>query len=808
MSFRSSCLFLVLFLLFTYSDLSAQTIRVVDDGTSAPVENVYIYNNGRNIMTSTNSDGQASLKKFSSQDTLNFQHPAYHPLSLTYQQIIERDNRVQLSERAIAMEEIYVSASKREQDLTEIPQKITQINREQALFGNPQTTADLLDNSGKVFVQKSQLGGGSPMIRGFAANSVLLAVDGVRMNNAIFRSGNLQNVISIDANALEQTEVLFGPGSIIYGSDALGGVMNFQTKDPALALPGEEMIFDLNTLARFSSANDGRTFHADAAVGGEKWGGLTSISYSYFDDLRSGGDFYEEFPDFGKRQEYVVRRDGADQVLENEQETLQRFSGYEQLNLMQKIRYRPSDDWNTSYGFHYATTGDIPRYDRLIEREQGDSGPLVNAEWYYGPQIWMMNNAEINYSGRTTLFDNFNAVLAHQWFQESRNDRDFGDPMLRNREENINMYSANLDFDKYWSGGRELFYGVEGLYNYVGSAAYSQNIETGNRMPVATRYPDGGSDYWQWAAYAKYQQDLTDRLTAVTGLRYSHVLLHSDFNNTQFYQLPFNEIEINAGALNGTLGFTYRPLEDLQFNLNGATGFRAPNVDDAAKVFDSEPGTVVVPNADLQPEYSYNLDFSVIKDFNDRARLEVNTYYTWLREAMVRREFQFNGQDEIVYDGEVSEVEAVVNAGKAYIYGASIGLSAELNRLFSFNSQVTYTYGRDQSNNEPLRHVAPLFGLISMTYQAGPWKVQTYTEFNAHKPISEFSPSERSKTHLYTPDGTPGWATLNLKGSYRFNDRIQLLAGLENLLDRHYRPYSSGISAPGRNISISLRAQL
>ena len=99
-------------------------------------------------------------------------------------------------------------------------------------FQNPQTTADLLSNSGEVFIQKSQQGGGSPMIRGFATNRVLIAVDEVRMNNAIFRSGNLQNVISIDPFAVENTEVLFGPGSVIYGSDAIGGVMSFTTLAP------------------------------------------------------------------------------------------------------------------------------------------------------------------------------------------------------------------------------------------------------------------------------------------------------------------------------------------------------------------------------------------------------------------------------------------------------------------------------------------------------------------------------------------------------------------------------------------------
>src|SRR5699024_4440499 len=239
------------------------------------------------------------------------------------------------------------------------------------------------------------------MIRGFAANSVLIAVDGIRMNNAIFRSGNLQNVISIDPNALANTEVLFGPGSVIYGSDALGGVMNFQTKDPQLSYSKEEKTIGVNGMARYSSANNERTFHADASLGFEKWGLLSSISYSNFDNLQSGGNFYKDYPDFGKRKEYVARQNGADVVVENDDVTEHLFSGDDQINLMQKIRYKPTAQWDLKYAFHYGTTTDIPRYDRLIQRKDG---ALKNAEWYYGPQIWMMNTLKVDYFSEGAAF--------------------------------------------------------------------------------------------------------------------------------------------------------------------------------------------------------------------------------------------------------------------------------------------------------------------------------------------------------------------------------------------------------------------
>jgi len=804
----SKRLFIAALLLWVISgSVFAQTVRVVDETTLQPIANVYLFNQDRDQTAQTNAAGEAIIAAFETGDYITFQHPSYKRVTLPFERLGRLNYTVKLVERSVKMEEIYVSASKWEQSQSEIPQKITRIDNEEISFSNPQTAADMLQHSGKVYVQKSQLGGGSPMIRGFAANSVLIAVDGIRMNNAIFRSGNLQNVISLDANALEGTEVIFGPGSIIYGSDALGGVMNFQTKDPELSFT-DDSYTRINSMARYSSANNERTIHADANFGLENWGFLTSVTYSSYDDLRSGSDFYDSYPDFGKREEYQTRAAGSDLAVENSDVTVQKFSGYEQLNLMQKVRFKPAGRWDINYGLHFSTTSDIPRYDRLIERENGDTGPFVNAEWYYGPQIWLMNALEVYSTDPTALYDNVSGVFSQQWFQESRNDRDFGSPDLRNREENVDVLTANLDFDKRFGERSELYYGLESVYNYVRSDASSTDIITGATVPEATRYPDGGSLYTQLAAYAKYQYKLSDRVTAIAGARYSHVMLHSRFESRRFYDFPFDEIEINTGAFSGSLGFTYRPVEDLQFNLNGSSGFRAPNVDDVAKVFDSEPGSVVVPNSDVKPEYSYNIDFAVIKRFDDVVRVELNTFYTWLRDAMVRRNFEFNGEEFIMYDSELSRVEAVVNAGKAYIYGASADLTFELNQHFTFNAHITYTDGKDISNNEPLRHVAPLFGKSGLTYKAEKIKVELYSEFNGEKEIEDFSPSEQNKPHIYTEDGSPAWATLNTKASYQINESLRLNAGIENIFDKHYRPYSSGISAPGRNILVAFQANL
>ena len=237
------------------------------------------------------------------------------------------------------LKEVVLSANKWGQLLNEVPNKIVKINKSEIILNNPQTTADLLGQSGQVFIQKSQLGGGSPMIRGFATNRVLLVVDGIRMNNAIYRSGNLQNVISIDPLSLETAEVIFGPGSLVYGSDAIGGVMDFHTLEPKLS-SNDKMLVKGSVLGRYSTANKEKTGHIDLNLGWKKFSILTSFSHSDFDDLKMGKNGGQ---DSYLRPEYVERINNADVITPNSDPRVQKFSGYDQLNFLQKVRFKPNE---------------------------------------------------------------------------------------------------------------------------------------------------------------------------------------------------------------------------------------------------------------------------------------------------------------------------------------------------------------------------------------------------------------------------------------------------------------------------------
>ncbi|TYP92016.1 hemoglobin/transferrin/lactoferrin receptor protein [Fodinibius salinus] len=784
----------------------AQSITVVDKETGDPLEGVNIFTKDRSIAEVTNSQGNASIEDFAEAETIIFSYVGYNTVRFSYNEIANRTSPIALQQKPLSMGDMVVSANRWKQDTREVPVSVAQITPEEAQLQNPQTAADLLGVSNEVFIQKSQMGGGSPMIRGFATNRVLLVIDGVRMNNAIFRGGNLQNVISLDANAIENTEVVLGPGSVTYGSDAIGGVMSFNTLTPKLSVSSEPRI-EGNTLTRISSANWGKTGHIDLNLGFKNWGSVTSLTYSDYQDMRMGTDGPSDY----RRSQYVERINGQDQVLTNERPNIQHPTGYNQVNVMQKFRYRPSESWDLKLGMHYSTTTNLPRYDRLTEKQNGQ---FRKAEWYYGPQQWFMTNFNATYYSDAALFDKLKTTVAYQDYEESRNDRDFQDPNLRNREEHVRSYSANVDFEKQLTNRSTLFYGLEGVINKVYSNAHVTDITTNQQTPTSTRYPDDSR--WQsYAAFVNYKNNLSEKFTLTAGARYNQYLIDATIDAPQF-QYNFGRADINRSAVTGSAGFVYRPTESWKIDGHISTGFRAPNIDDIGKIFDSEPGSVIVPNSNLDPEYAYNFELGLQKMFGDRLKLDLSAFYTILDNALARRDFTVNGQDSVVYDGTLSQVQAIQNVASAKVWGAQASMELQISPSLNLSSDISLQKGEEDGPNGttvPVRHVAPTFGSTHLTYEPGNLTIDAYADYNGEIPFSDLAPSEKGKPHLYALNSngnpySPSWYTLNLKSSYNISDNISLNFGVENITNQRYRPYSSGIAAPGRNIIFGIRGHI
>lgn len=786
--------------IFTF-DIQAQTIFVFDHQTGEPVSDVYVYSSDKKTTGLTNKTGIVDISQFDDTTIIHFQHTSYYTLDITKQKIEKLKFRVGMIENFVKLNEIVVAASKWEENTTEIPNKIEVIKRKDIIFSNPETSAKMLESGGEVFVQRSQMGGGSPMLRGFAANKILFVVDGVRMNNAIYRSGNLHNVLQADVNSVESAEVIFGPGTNIYGSDALGGVIDLHMMDPEFT-DGKKWNYSGHGLARLSTANFERTVHADINASNEKWAFLASFTYSSFNDLKMGTDGN----DYLKRPEYITTENGIDIIHQNEDQNEQKFSAYDQMNFIGKLSNKFSESITWTYNLYLTTTTDVPRYDRLIEY---DDDTLKYAQWYYSPQQWVMNSLELDFNAKTKAYDNAIVTLAYQNVKEGRKDRKFQDEWLRKRDETVNIFSLNADFDKSLNASNSLYYGLELVYNDVQSTGIKQNIHTNEEIATSSRYPDGGSKYFQSGAYLSYKKNFSSfPATFQAGARYSFVNLSSKFTDNSFYDLPYNEINLKNSAITGSTGLVYHP-GSWQFTLNLSSGFRAPNLDDVAKIFDSEPGNVVVPNENLKPEYLYNIEAGVQKKFQNKASVQFTAFYSYLVNAMVRRDFTINGQDSIMYDGEMSKVQAVVNAGYAKIYGGSMLVTIQLAKHLGFKTAFTYVKGIDDEGYA-LRHAPPMYGTSSLVYEQSRLKIELSATYNAIVSYNNLAPTERAKPHLYAQDDngnpySPQWWTLNYRMSYSFSDKFIANLGVENILDKRFMSYSSGIAAPGRNFVFSVR---
>ena len=779
---------------------SAQQIRIIDQDLF-PIPDVHVLAGSYHIGV-TDKEGMIDIQipDSVSERTLTILHSGFHTKYVGWEEWMN-DKQIILHRRTGMIGPVVVTSERVKRLRNDIAVQIERIGPDERRFFQAQTTGDLLSSSNKVYVQKSQMGGGSPMIRGFATNRILLVVDDVRMNTAIFRSGNLQNSLSIDPFSVEETELIFGPASQFYGSDAIGGVLNFKTKRIDLN-EMDTTIYRGNALMRFSTANQEKTLHTDFYAAGSRWGSYTSLSLALFSDLMMGSNGPEEY----LRPDYVIANISAgDTIVQNPSPRLQVGSGFSSLNLVQKIKYRLGAESHLDYGFYYSNIPSIPRYDRLIARGGNDS--LSYAHWSYGPQVWMMNRLQLEHNSKNKWADQLKLTIAHQLFKESREDRRYNQVVMRDRREKVQAYSANLDFLKRLPDHSRLHYGVEGVNNQLTSTGILDGpfMQQGV-VNIASRYPTASS--WSSAGlYLNYFKRFNKWYKLEAGARYNYFAITGELD-TSFFNFPFTSIDNSNNAL------TYSLAQLFQFNgyklgIIGSTAYRSPNIDDVAKVFDSSPGTVIVPNPGLDAEYAYNVELSLRSPERYPIKLEAIAYHTLLTNAITRVQGQFNGQDSILYDGVLSQVERLDNTGEATVEGLQLNLIWDLDSHWTISSNYNWIQSSSASG-EPIRHITPNYGGSKLSYKNKGVTAMLYLIYHDQFDADRFTLSERDDSYLYVLDETgqpysPAWMTVNARVQAQISHSLDVNVGLENILDKRYRPYASGITAPGRNLSLSAR---
>ena len=818
-------LFLFFFLVtgFCFS----QKIKIIDKHTGKSIRNVTVYNEESTINLSSDNEGFVDVSVFKKNENILFSHISYEPQKIKKTILQKQKMVVFLNKQSAQLDEIVLSVFKKSEKTNRIAEQIAVVSSKEIQKISPQTSADLLATIPGIKVQKSQFGGGSPVIRGMESNRVLLVVDGVRMNNAIYRKGHLQSSISVAPNMLDKTEVVFGPSSVLYGSDALGGVIHYYTKTPKLS--AEEEVKS-QFFSRFSSVNQEITSHVSAELRFSNWASLTSISFSDFGDLQSGSRRSHGFKDWGKVFYYSENRYGnyTENPTVNPRPEVLKNTGYHQTDFLQKFFIPLSKNTDLKINLQYSTSSNIPRFDRLIEFKNNS---LKFAEWNYGPQNRFLLSSQFLIHPNKKWLESGSITGAYQQIKESRIQRKFGSLDRSFREELVNVFSVNGDFSVSLTQDKKrvLSYGFEFTYNDVISKSFGKTLQVSNGQingsssgfKVQSRYPDGGSNYLSSSAYIAYRQDLNSKTTLNTGLRFTNTTLHALWLDQTFIHLPETNITAVNSAVTATIGYVYRPGKNWQLNSVVSSGFRSPNIDDIGRVREKS-GNISIPNIHVNPEFAYNVEIGLQKYFNDKKfRVGANVYYSLL-DNYIQRDFVYNtdgSKKQVQFDGEFGNAITNQNKGTAYVFGYTLSYLGKISSTINSSGFITYTKGRTYDTKEPMSSIPPLFGRVEINYKKDKIEFGAALKFNSKKDIEDFNITEGIDNHDLTPIvdpsaildsdkyyGSPSWMTIGLTSNYLLSDTFSIQARLDNIFDEHYIEFASGISAPGRNASISFVA--
>lgn len=673
----------------------------------------------------------------------------------------------------LSIPEIIFAEDKDEAERLLTPSKIEKIDAVKIFQSAPSTSADALQKTGAVMVQMSQSGGGSPIIRGFEANRVLLVVDGVRLNNAIYRSGHLQNSISVSPLMLENIDIVFGPSSVKYGSDALGGVVHYHTKSPK---SGQG--WKANLLQRYTSVNNGVNLYYDQSWSKGKWGFLQAVNLNKFGNLKMGAQRNHGYESWGNEAHIT---EGKEQLR----------TAYDQVDFIQKIRLDASQYLSYKLNLQLSSTTNLNRFDQL--NDLSGEEPKYQ-EWYYGPQKRLLFSLGTEHQKKNRFYDSFNNTISYQQLKESRNSQKLYADLIE-RVEDVFVFANTADFIKKWNY-KTLNYGLDLQHNIV----HSNATEGYN-----TRYADGGSDMTTLSVYSQYKHPLSKSSYLSAGARYSKVQLKGRFNETENLGLPFKSIQLNNDALTASLGLKWEMGKGWESTITASTGFRSPNVDDVTKVF-QKSGKLTVPNENLSPEFSKNIELTINKSIGE-SYLSATYYYTLLENAIVKQAFTLNGQDSLWYDGDYLPLYANTNSQDAFLFGYNAKAYIHLNKQWSSTHTISYTYGKDESADALLGHIPPLYGKSQIDWSKNNYRLGLFVFYNAWKKAEDYSPNGSDNLDEATTDGTPSWWTLNISCSVNLSDKLMAQLNVENILDVHYKTFSSGISAPGRNVILSLKTE-
>ena len=401
------------------------------------------------------------------------------------------------------------------------------------------------------------------------------------------------------------------------------------------------------------------------------------------------------------------------------------------------------------------------------------------------------------------MSDNFNIHFSFQDVEESRNIQKFDEDFIIKRKENINIYDYKLDFKKQRKT-LKISYGFSGRFQELSSIG-KNHFDNGEISFATSRYPDDGSTDVNFSSFLHTEFSLLKNLKWYNALRYDHNKISMRFSEENPFNLGENLTFLNDNY-SASSNFYFSSNNKSFLSLSVFNSFRNPNIDDIGKIFSKNQEMVVVPNLNLKSEkiISSELIWKYISNF---TTFEMVLFHSSLKDAIEKREFTFDGQDSILYDGEMMKCIANTNINSAKMNGFNLSLKQSISKNL-FIATTTAFVKSLSSDSLPLAHIPPFSvrGNISYIFKDQS-KLSFYSNFNDWKRVEDFDVNGVDNLEESTIDGTPSWITCNAIYSKKFKSLIVSIS-CENIFEVHYKTFASGISASGRNFILNLQAQL
>ena len=638
------------------------------------------------------------------------------------------------------LDEITVLATRRPASAEEVSAAVTTVTGEDVM--SQKLTTDALASLVGVNLQQTTPGQGAVIIRGLKGSAVLHLVDGMRLSNALFRTAPTPWFALVPASSVKRLEVVRGTPASLYGSEAVGGVVQSVSRLPEF--DSDEVEYAGDIVASLDSAELARSLRATIDLGTRRLAASFSAEYLQTGDRRIGGG----------------ERIGP--------------SGYESKALRAVVRGLSSDERSWLLDLHYLEQPETPRIDELVPGF-GQTEPS-SSEFLFAPNQRLFAHFQYDFIARSGIDWKFDA--AWQRIVDDRITRDFGASDRRLEGNSSDLYGLTMSA----SGETNVLWWIAGIdiyYDEVSSSRFGQDITDGSITELAPRFPDGSS-VGQAGLFGNAQWKMTDRHSLSAGVRYTDVRI----------DLPDGTM-IRPGRLSGDLGWVYDFSGTWQLVANVGAGFRAPNIADLGTLGNRPGNRFNIPNTNLTAENVAHGDFG-LRHQSDRWQFELFMFALRYADRIVSV-----STGDVTPDGR--DIVQSVNAASSSIRGVETGMSANLTDRISMKAVLNYTYGdqRVADVEEPADRVPPLSGRIALNFAHN-----EHWEFNAWlvAAANQDRLSDRDvQDARINPLGTPGWASLGASATWAAAN-WQLSLGVDNLFDRQYRVHGSGIDAPGRNI--------